>query len=346
MRNVILVRTAPDDPPGSMSAYARLVEQAVTSVSDFDVRIIHFFDPCGGGSMRRHHLWRLRHARSVFSENSADIYHLLDGSMAGFLPSRVREKTIVTVHDLIPLLQLKGRLSGSPGWFARLLIHRMVNVLKQVAGLAAVSEHTAVDLQEFTSRSDIAVIHNPVRELPAPDNHLNVPERFLFHIGNNAAYKNRTGVLDVFNRLQDIPDLHLIMAGPEPLPELRRKADTLKRVQFVVNPSDFELSLFYKKATAFLFPSLYEGFGMPVLEAMSSGCPVVCSDAASLPEVTGDAALIAQSGDIEALARHCRRILNDASFRDELIQRGRQRTEHFTMQRLSAELKEWYKSTL
>ncbi len=337
-----LIRTAPEFPPGSMPAYAKLVQKALANIEGFEVRVCDFYDPAGGGSMRRHHLWRLRHAQSFFHQHLSDLYHLLDGSMAGFLPSKVWEKTVVTVHDLIPLLQLHGRLPGSPGLAGRLLIRRGVHVLRQVAGIASVSEYTARDLLEWTRRSDVTVIHNPVRPLPAPDTLADLPPRYLLHVGNNADYKNRAGVLDVFSRLQDIPDLHLIMAGPDPSTEILKKALSLKRVRFLRNVTDAELSLLYQKASVFLFPSLYEGFGFPVLEAMREGCPVVCSNAASLPEVVGNAARIAPPGDIVALADHCRVLLDESSLRDEQIQRGYQRVKCFSEEQLSASLKDWY----
>lgn len=339
-----LIRTAPDLPPGSMPAYAELVAQALATgePSGFHVRVCDFFDPQGRGSMRRHHLWRLFHSRSFFKQNSSDLYHLLDGSMAGFLPPGIRKKTVVTVHDLIPLLQLQEQLPGRPGLAGRWLIHRMVQALQKVAGLSAVSDCTCRDLADCTGRSDITVIPHPVRSLPEPDAGLELPARYIFHIGNNADYKNREGVLNVFSRLQDISDLHLLMAGPELSPSLRRKADSLKRVRFFVKIPDAELAALYQKASVLLFPSLYEGFGMPVLEAMAAGCPVVCSNAASLPEVAGDAACIAPPDDIESLAGHCRTVLEDSASRGELIRRGRQRVEHFTMERLSAALCAWY----
>lgn len=345
MKKMALIQTVPDSTPGSMSAYAHLVMQALESSERFDVKKIDFFDP-EGGSMRRHHLWRMRHARSFFAEHPADVYHLLDGSMAGFLPPAVLAKTVVTVHDLIPLLQLYGRLPGTPGFAGRLIIRRKLNALRQVAGLAAVSEHTAGDLKECTGRSDVAVIPNPVRRLPAPDEQIALPPRYLLHVGNNAVYKNRSGVLDVFERLQDIDGLHLILAGHKPSRSLQRKAAALDRVQFRVDVTDAELSALYANASVFLFPSLYEGFGMPVLEAMQAGCPVVCSNAASLPEVAGDAALVTSPGDVEALAACCRELLAGPARREEVVECGRRRAAEFTMQRLSDGLAAWYSDCL
>ena len=340
-----LIRTAPDFPPGSMPAYAQLVSQAFADREDseFEIRTIDFFDPQGGGSMRRHHFWRLRHARRLFAENPSDLYHLLDGSMVGLLPSTVWKKTVVTVHDLIPLLQCDGRLPGRPSPAARWLIRRAVQALQQVAGLASVSEYTRRDLLEYTGRLDVEVIPLAIRDLPETgDAELALPEHYLFHVGNNADYKNRAGVLDVFARLQEIPDLHLLMAGPEPSPQLRQKAAALQRVRFLVDVTDEELADLYRNAGAFLFPSLYEGFGMPVLEAMRAGCPVVCSSAASLPEVAGGAAQVASPEEIGLLANHCRTLLANPSCRDEWIQRGVQRAGHFTMERLSGALRAWY----
>jgi glycosyltransferase involved in cell wall biosynthesis len=342
MTTLTLIRTAPEFPPGSMPGYAALVAEAMADMDGWKVRTVYFFDPNGGGSMRRHHWWRLRHAMTFFQRNPSDLYHLLDGSMAGFLPSHVWKKTVITVHDLVPLLQLHGRLSGSPGVMGRLLIHRMVKVLRKVGGITSVSGHTAGDLLEFTARSDVSVIHHPVRSFPVPNHQMELPSRYLFHIGNNADYKNRAGVLDVFARLQDLKDLHLIMAGPAPTKELRHKAASVERVQFKVDVSDSELSELYTRAAVFLFPSRYEGFGMPVLEAMAAGCPVICSDAAALPEVVGNAARVAPVEDVGQWASLCRQLLNDAALRDELIARGRVRASEFSMQRLSDELSSCY----
>lgn len=345
-----LIRTAPDFPPGSMPSYAHLVEQAVAegAAEGLCVQKCDFFDITLGGSMRKQHLWRLRHGRRLFAETPSDLYHLLDGSMSAFLPSSLFVKTVVTVHDLIPLLQLQGRLPGTPGFFGRQVILRSIKALKQVAGLMAVSQHTRQDLSDITSRTDISVISLPVRTLETGNRSsaFDLPKRYLLHVGNNADYKNRRGVLEVFSRLQDIEDMHLVMVGPAPLLEMRQMATRLKRVHFRVNATDAELSTLYARASVFLFPSLYEGFGMPVLEAMHAGCPVVCSDAASLPEVTGKAALVASASDIEGLADQCRLVIEHPPVRDELIRNGHRQSEQFSMDRFSRSLIAWYRSVL
>lgn len=343
MTRITWIRTSPPLPPGSMTACASLIEAAMANGAPAGMRFqaCDFFDPAGG-SMRRHHLWRIRHARAFFKAHPSEGYHLLDGSMAGFLPRALWPKTVVTVHDLIPCLQMQGRLPGRPGWAGRWMVSRAVEALRQVAGLAADSNHTAKDLAGVTGRTDIAVIPVPVRLLPEPDSRLALPARYLFHVGNNACYKNRSGVLDVFERLQDLEDVHLVLAGPAPAATLRCKAGRMRRVHFLTDVSDAGLAALYRNAAVFLFPSLYEGFGMPVLEAMAAGCPVVCSAAASLPEVVGGAALMAPPDDVEQLARHCRSLLTDASIRDRQVDRGVRQCALFTMKRLENELRQWY----
>lgn len=342
-RKITLIRTSPPSPVGSMAVCASMVEQALRNETpiDAEIRACNFYGPAGG-SIRQHHLWRLRHARSFFKEHSSDLYHLIDGSMAGFLPREIWSKTLVTVHDLIPALQMQGRLPGTPGLVGRWVISRTITALRHVAGVSAVSEHTAQDLRALTGRHDIVVIPNSVRPFPASDDSMILPDRYLLHVGNNAVYKNRVGVFDIFDPLQDIPDLHLVMAGPAPTGEIEKKSVHLPRVRFEINPSDALLSLLYKKASVFLFPSVYEGFGMPVLESMASGCPVVSSSAASLPEVVGDAALTAPASDTERLAAHCRMILQSATLRDELISNGYRNIQRFSLGRLSTNLRAWY----
>ncbi len=108
-------------------------------------------------------------------------------------------------------------------------------------------------------------------------------------------------------------------------------------VRFAGWVSDTDLEGFYRAAACFVFPSLYEGFGLPVLEAMQRGVPVACSDAASLPEVAGDAALLIQPTDEESIADGMRQVLTDATRAHDLRRRGQQRAAGFTWDRTAKE---------
>jgi glycosyltransferase involved in cell wall biosynthesis len=99
-----------------------------------------------------------------------------------------------------------------------------------------------------------------------------------------------------------------------------------------------DLPALYAGATAFVFPSLYEGFGLPVVEAMAWGTPVITSSVSSLPEVAGDAAVLVDPYDVDGLARAMQRLLDDACLRDSLIAAGRQRARRFTWERCAEDV--------
>ena len=116
--------------------------------------------------------------------------------------------------------------------------------------------------------------------------------------------------------------------------------------QIVVDPTDHVLRHAYAECSLLLFPSLYEGFGWPPLEAMANGCPVVCSDAASLPEVVGDAALQARADDVARLAEQCFRVLTDSDLSTALSEKGMQRAKQFSIERMGRDLITAYEDAL
>ncbi len=351
-KRLVWIRTAPPDLPGSMAAFGDLVRQAVEPLADdWERSTCDLFDPRGGASMWRHHLWRLRHARRVLAAQPADLCHWLDGSMAAFIPHALRARSVVTVHDLIPLLQLRGELPGRPSAPAAWLIRRGIRALRGCAGLCADSAATRADLARLAGIAErVAVVPVPVRLLPPPQPvavaGLPPGARYVLHVGNNAGYKNRLGVLAVFSRLRDLADLHLVLAGPPPTRALRAAAARLKRVHFAGPVDDAQLNGLYRGAAVFLFPSLYEGYGMPVLEAMAAECPVVCSTAPALVEVAGAAALCAPASDPEALAAQCRMALSDADLRGKLVAAGRARAGGFDVASLGRSLLKCYEQAL
>ena len=350
MKRLVWVQTAPPEIPGSMAAYGDLVRQAVAPfAAGWKTEVCGLFDPRAGASMWQHHLWRWRNAKRELAAHPADLYHWLDGSMAAFIPKERLRRSVITVHDLIPLLQLRGELPGRPSLPAAWLIRRAVRALDGCASLCADSRATRADgvrLSGFGGGAEVIPV--PVRRLPPPEplGGIELPKRFILHVGNNAVYKNRMGVLKVFACLCAAADLHLVLAGPSPSPELRAAAAKSERVHFVGPVSDARLNELYRRAAVFLFPSLYEGYGMPVLEAMAAGCPVVCSTTPALVEVAGDAALFAPATDPDGLAAQCRALLVDEDLRRRLAERGQARAGSFSIASMGCALMKWYEQAL
>jgi glycosyltransferase involved in cell wall biosynthesis len=172
----------------------------------------------------------------------------------------------------------------------------------------------------------------------APDtsilNRLNLqPGRFLLGVGSANPNKNFRTLLSAFRLLRDSTQAEdvptLVVVGGSDARIFGREPDSLNGIVRTGYLTDGELRSLYEAATAFVFPSTYEGFGLPPLEAMTLGCPVICSNAASLPEVVGNAALMVDPHDPAALARAMQAVLADDALRVTLIARGRARAAQF-----------------
>ncbi len=339
---VMLIRTSPPHGHGSMSRFGHMIQAAMAVRTDLVIDTCDLA-PVNSRSIWYGHFWRAIHAKRILRECHADLFHLLDGSMAACIPNHLHSRTVVTVHDVIPSLQCEGKLPGKPSIPAAWFIQRS---LRSIAGMEGVHTESACSLQDLQSR----IPHPRCKVIPlaipsfqsASQSMRGLPARFILHVGNNAFYKNRTGVLDIFARLADLTDVHLVMAGSEPDGSLRAMSRKIERLHFMVDVDDGTLAGLYRKASLLLFPSLYEGFGMPVLEAMSNGCPVVCSAGGALPEVAGGAALIAPVDAVQPLADHCRAILTDSRLRETLVAKGKRHADGFTMHRFADSLAAWY----
>jgi alpha-1,3-rhamnosyl/mannosyltransferase len=155
-------------------------------------------------------------------------------------------------------------------------------------------------------------------------------------MGNTKPHKDLPTLLRAYPKLApSTPDLRLLLVGPEPPGYLQAQladipTEVSSRVAFTGQVTDGQLRALYAGAVVFVFPSRYEGFGLPPLEAMALGAPVICADAASLPEVVGEAALLFPAGDSEALTEVLGRALRDPALRRSLTARGRERAAQFT----------------
>lgn len=247
--------------------------------------------------------------------------------------------SVVTVHDLTHL-----RVPTAFSCWRRVVAGAVIRrVVSRAARVIAVSEWTRRDLLALAPgvAGKVELVPNGVTAhfaLPAPGERPSPPVRepFLLCVGNRKPHKNLVAAVEVLARL--LPGhtgLQLVLAGPAyPGWEgvLRRAADLGVRdaVVDVGATTDDELRKLFGRCAAFLFPSRYEGFGLPVLEAMACGAPVVASRAAALPEVAGDAGLLFEPDDYEGMAGAVRRLLRDPALRESLVRRGRERAAQFT----------------
>jgi glycosyltransferase involved in cell wall biosynthesis len=284
----------------------------------------------------------------------ADLFHAPHYVLPALAPCR----SVVTIHDCIHLRfpqYLPSRLGHT---YARMALwvatHRSARVL-------TVSEASKRDILEFfdVPESKITVIYNAIDERfseePAADEVLRVKERyqlndpFILYAGNIKPHKNLVRLIEAFSQIRQGPfqELKLLIIGDQisKLPALRRAVHQLKlhkHVRFLGYIPDETLAVLYRSAEVFVFPSLYEGFGLPPLEAMASGTPVVTSNVSSLPEVAGDAAVLVDPYDVDSIVEGLRRVLSDPALAAELRRKGLERAREFSWERSVAKTRQVY----
>jgi glycosyltransferase involved in cell wall biosynthesis len=256
-------------------------------------------------------------------------------------PLPLQMPLVVTLHDLIPLI-----VPASMPSIARRLAYRMWN--RRAAGLAesviTPSRATARDLVRLfpSAQGKLAVIPEAADDFSSGhvarltgrlDLLTSAP--YLLAMGNTRPHKELPTLLGAFGILApSFPDLRLLLVGTEPASYLRSEmkgvpADVCDRVAFTGLLENAELRALYAGCMVFVLPSRYEGFGLPALEAMALGAPVVCADAASLPEVVGEAAMMFPAGDQGQLATSIAYLLRDPVLRRNLGTAGRSRAARF-----------------
>jgi len=243
---------------------------------------------------------------------------------------------VVTVHGFAPITlsgwqyfhSLQGALLGKR-WAAKKL--RAWRELKErVAYLICASNFVRSEAIGYTGMAPerIAVCHHGVdtsRFFPAGNQ---VQRRYFLHVSNNEPRKNLSRVVAAFRRFRGNGDIELVVKVPE---DQARYYPGLPGVRVISGfLSSEELAELYRHSLGYVFPSLYEGFGMPILEAMASGCPVITSNVSACPEVAGDSALLVDPHDEDAICSAMRTLVDSESLRNRLIVAGQMRAKGFS----------------
>ena len=180
---------------------------------------------------------------------------------------------------------------------------------------------------------------------PTDPEKFGVTGKFVLFVGTLQPRKNISRLIEAFSRLpqQLKEEYQLVVIGKkgwlyEDILNSPKKFDVENRVLFLDYVSDEDLPTFYKKAELFVLPSLYEGFGLPVLEAMRYGCPVATSNVSSLPEAGGDAAVYFDPESIEDIKKTIENVLNDANLRDKMREKGLSHYKKFTWDKAAKEV--------
>lgn len=276
-------------------------------------------------------------------------------------PYRLPCPLVVTVHDAISsrypqyLPSLAARVTYAAAM--RLALAAATRVI-------AVSEASRADLQRFfgAPHARLRVVHEaadaryapqPVGAVAAVRERLGLPERYVLYLGMNKPHKNVVRLVEAWAQVapQQRSDTRLVIAGRAD-PRYRQAEQAAAQtgvagsVQFVGDVAEADLPALYSGALLFAFPSLYEGFGLPVLEAMACGAPVLCSTTPALLEIVGDAAVAVDPLDVAALAAAISRLLADEPQRRELSTRGLAQAQRFSWARAASETLAVYRAAL
>lgn len=287
-----------------------------------------------------------RYLSRVRTHADADVVHNTFYLPHGLTPTR-GAKRIVTIHDMIPELlpSTRRRLD------LLTLKRRYVDTADHVI---CVSEATRQDLLRVYPEvgAPISVVHHGVDDRFRPGDAAlpDLPANYLLMVGNRSQYKDGAILFRAFGRVaREVPGVDLVCIGGGPFTREERSVLGAEGIDGRVHQdvlSDPRMPAAYSNARAFVFPSRFEGFGLPVLEAMACGAPTVLAQASSLPEVGGDAALYFPVGDAESLADVLLLLLADDNLAGDLRQRGIERARQFTWQRTAEETAQAYRKAL
>jgi glycosyltransferase involved in cell wall biosynthesis len=260
-------------------------------------------------------------------------------------PLSVRQQ-VVTIHDCAFHEQANCYSRAFAAWY-QFLVPRLARSIRRIITVSEYSKQRIVEICRVPA-DKVAVVYCGVGEqfrvhradeIAAARTKLNLPERYVLCVGSLEPRKNLARLLRAWQSVQGkLPDLSLVLVGAKGhvFRDVGLK-ETPPRVHLTGYLSDDWLPAVYAGAQMFVYPSIYEGFGLPLLEAMKSGVPVITSNVTSLPEIAGDAAHLVDPFDVSSIGAGIERLANDRELRAMLAERGLQRAAQFHWDRAAQE---------
>jgi glycosyltransferase involved in cell wall biosynthesis len=252
-------------------------------------------------------------------------------------PLYCRSPFVFTIHDLSHIFCPQNSSLAIKLYYATVMKRACDRAVK----ILTVSEFTRRQIVEWSGVSPEKVINVgcgvDVAYRPEGDSY-GLPFAYLLCVSNRKPHKNEFRVVEAFANAAIDCGIHLVFTG-EPTPDLLGRIEELQvrlRVDFVGMVPESKLPALYRGASALIFPSLYEGFALPVLEAMACGIPVATSNLSAMPEIAGGAALLVDPSSVQQIADAIQRIVSDTSLREDLREKGLSRAPEFSWARTAA----------
>ncbi len=287
--------------------------------------------------------WTNSYIPAQIKNNAIEIFHVPQNGIG--LPKEKYCKYVVTVHDLIPYI-LPETVGEN---YRKQFTTQMPSILENADKIITVSQYSKQDIMNYFGipKEKIAVtylatdtIYQPINHQHAKNfikNRYTIDSNFILYLGGFSPRKNVHRLIDayanIYRKLNPSHDLIIIGTLKESHQELVKQVEKLglqNKVKFIGFIPYEHLPYFYNAASVFVYPSIYEGFGLPPLEAMACGCPTITSNITSIPEVVGDGALLINPFDIDELSRSILKILEDQKFTIHLIVKGLKRASNFS----------------
>lgn len=290
-------------------------------------------------------------------DQAFQIYHVPQNGIG--LPIAKHCAYVITLHDVIPYVMPETCSKN----YLKTFMTQMNHIVKNVDHVITVSNHAKNDIYQVLGipLSNISVTHLAPEKIYRPMNkasckayvqdHYGIDREYILYIGGISPRKNIGAIIDAFHLCQKklSKNYCLVIGGAHgrSYDRLRLRCETLGLADDVLFPGYIpleELPIFYNGASLFVYPSLYEGFGLPPLEAMACGVPTICSNVTSIPEVVGDAALLVDPHDIDGLAEKITLVLETPSTYATMIHQGLKQAKQYSWEKTTKKTMEIYLS--